>query len=223
MNITHFFSRTRLVGALGVVVVLTVAAALPLLAARGWSTLGGQSAPTAPSELIPLESTYAGAAKLDWVVPGVYSDTLTAPTGTLPDLGSIDLGFLLHCSNNSLNGYVDLSATLVFTGEHTITTTQAITTPLTVGPAVHGTCGSANMQLESERFILVTEAGQRVMRQFRLTGVKTGLTTYAGEYRETLWGYGPQPYTIVGEFDVTLVSGDNVALFNRVYLPLIRR
>ncbi len=223
MNITHFFSRTRLVGVLGVAVVLAAAVALPLLAARGRDTVGGQSMPAAPSALIPLESTYVGAAQLNWVSPGVYSDTLTAPTGTLPDLGSIDLGFLLHCSNNSLNGYVDLSATLVFTTEHVITTTQAITTPLAVGPAIQGTCDGVQLQFESERFSMVTEAGQYVMRQFQVTGVKTGLTNYAGEYRETLWGYGPQPFTIVGELDVTLVSGENLALLNRVYLPLVRR
>ncbi len=223
MNITHFFSRTRLAGVLGVVVVLAVAVVLPLLAAGGRDTVGSQSMPAAPSALIPLESTYAGAAQLNWAGPGVYSDTLTAPTGTLPDLGSIDLGFLLHCSNNSLNGYVDLSVTLVFTPEHVITTTQAITTPLAVGPAVQGTCDGAHLQFESERFTIVTEAGQRVARQFRVTSMKSGLTSYAGEYRETLWGYGPQPYTIVGELDVALTSGENMALLNRIYLPLIRR
>jgi hypothetical protein len=94
---------------------------------------------------------------------------------------------------------------------------------LAVGPAIQGTCDGVHLQFESERFSMVTEAGQRVMRQFRVTGVKTGLTSYAGEYRETLWGYGPQPFTIVGELDVALMSGENLALLNRVYLPLIRR
>ncbi len=221
MNITHLFSRTRLAGALGVAVVLTVA--LPLLAVRGWGTVGGQSAPTAPSALISLESTYAGSAKLDWVSPGIYSDTLTAPTGTLPDLGSIDLGFLLHCSQNSLSGYVDLGTTLVFTTEHVITTTQAITTPLAVGPAVHGTCNSADLQFESERFSMVTEAGQRVMRQFRLIGTLADVNTFTGEYRETVWGYGPQPLTIVGSFTLTRVSGLSLNMSHRVYLPVIMR
>ena len=216
MNTKKPFSLLWIVGALGAVVMLIGAAA------HGWAAVGGNSAPAAQSELISLESTYAGSAKLNWASPGVYSDTLTAPTGTLPDLGSIDLGFLLHCSQNSLSGYVDLGTTLVFTTEHVITTTQAITTPLAVGPAVHGTCNSADLQFESERFSMVTEAGQRVMRQFRLTGVQTG-TVIAGEYRETLWGYGPQPLTVVGAVEVALVSGTNVALSNRVYLPLIRR
>jgi hypothetical protein len=106
MNITHFFSRTWIVRALPVIVGLTVVGGLLLLVARG------RSAPAVQSELISLESRYAGTARLDWVSPGVYSDTLTEPTGTPPDLGSIDLGFLLHRSQDSLSGYIDLSATL---------------------------------------------------------------------------------------------------------------
>jgi PKD repeat protein len=40
------------------------------------------------------------------------------------------------------------------------------------------------------------------MRQFRLTGqfVSEEDNILSGEYRETVWGYGPQPLTIVGTF-----------------------
>lgn len=217
MNTRKQFLLLWTLGALGLAVMLSGATA------RGWGAASANPARAAQGDLISLESTYAGSAKLNWTARGVYTETLTAPEGELPELGSIDLGFLLHCSQDSLTGYVDLSTTLVFTTEHIITTTQAITTPLAVGPAVHGACGGANLQLESERFDMVTEAGQRVMRQFRLVGAQTGLTTFAGEYRETLWGYGPQPLTVVGEFQIALMSGSNMARPNRVYLPLVRR
>lgn len=221
MKTTRPFSRILMIGAL--VAILAILVALPLVAARGPNDAGVRHARPAQALLVSLESTYVGAAKLSWATPGLYSDTLTVPTGTLPELGSIDLGFLLHCEQNSLSGYVDLNNTLVFTGEHIITTTQAITTPLAVGPAVHGTCGGANLQLESERFNYLTGAGQRVTRQFRLTGTWTNSTQFTGEYRETLWGYGPQPLTIVGEFSLDLISGENIALSHHIYLPVVLR
>lgn len=219
MKTTRSFSRMLTIGVL--VAILAILATLPLIAARGLDDAGVRRARSAQAELISLESTYVGQVKLNWAAPGLYSDTLTAPTGTLPELGGIDLGFLLHCEQNSLSGYVDLNTTLVFTGEHTITTTQAITTPLAVGPAVHGTCGGANAQLESERFSYLTGAGQRVMRQFRLMGTRVNSTMFTGEYRETLWGYGLQPLTIVGEFNLDLMSGENIALPHHIYLPLV--
>ena len=212
------FSRALIIG-LAVAVVILTAAVLPLQVLRG-----ADIAPSAQADPIPLESTYRGQARLDWAVPGVYSDTLTAPEGTLPELGSIDLGFLLHCAQNNLTGYVDLSSTLVFTGEHIITT-QSITTPFAVGPAVHGVCGGSDLQIESERFDYLGGAGRRVTRQFRLTGASTGVGTFSGEYRETLWGYAPEPLTIVGEFNVSLISGANIAIAfsHRIYLPVLLR
>jgi hypothetical protein len=217
MNKLHFSSRTWILVAISAAVVLAVAGTLTLVIARG------RLSTSAPVDLTPLEATYAGSVKLDWVSSGVYSDTLTQPPGTPPDLGSIDLGLLLHRSQGSLSGYVDLEATLVFTTEHEIYTTQAITTPLAVGPQVSGAIAGDNWQVESERIGMVTEAGQDLIRQFRLTAVRTGLTTYAGEYRETLWGYGPQPYTIVGEFELTLMDGKNLIITSELYLPVIKR
>jgi hypothetical protein len=221
MNITHFYSRTWIFRTLMVLVVLFLAGGMLMLVTRGRSASAEQNG------LVSLESTYAGTVELDWVSQGVFSDTLTEPAGPPPDLGSIDLGFLLHHSEYSLNGYVDLDSTLVFTTEHTISTIQAVT-PLAVGPQVVGTFAGDSLQLESERFSselfgLDTERGQIVTRQFRLTGVKTGLTTYTGEYRETLWGYGPQVYTIVGEFELNLISGKNLALPYELYMPVVQR
>lgn len=222
MNTTRHFSLRWVVGAL-VAMVILIGVVLPLSAALGRNDASPRPAQAAQSNLVSLESAYAGQAKLNWAVPGTYSDTLTAPTGTLPDLGSIDLGFLLHRSGNSLSGYVDLGNTLVFTGEHIITTTQAVTTPLAVGPAISGAWNGANVQFASEPFKITTDAGQRVTRQFRLIGGVRAGSVITGEYRETLWGYGPQPLTVVGEFKLGLLSGTNLALSYRVYLPLIRR
>jgi len=217
MNKIHFSSRTWIIAALLVVVLLALAGTLTLVLARG------RNSPAAPAILVPLEASYAGTVKLDWVAPGVYSDTLTQPAGTPPDLGGIDLGFLLHRSQGSLRGYVNLAATLVFTTEHKINTTQYITTTLAVGPQVPGAISVDAWQLESERVSMKSEAGQQLFRQFRLAAVRTGLTTYAGEYRETLWGYGPQPYTIVGEFELSLASGKNLIITNEIYLPVLQK
>jgi hypothetical protein len=217
MNKLHFSSRSWILVAISAAVMLAVAGALTFLVARG------RLSTSAPVDLTPIQATYAGVVDLSWVSPGVYSDTLTQPPGTPPDLGRLDLGFLLYRSHGSLSGYVDLDATLVFTTEHKINTTQAITTPLAVGPQVSGVIDSQSWQLESERVSMVSEAGQDLSRQFRLTAVRTGLTTYEGEYRETLWGYGPQPYTIVGEFKLSLVDGKNLIITNELYLPVIQR
>jgi len=217
MNKRHFSSRTWILVAISLVVVLALAGTLTLVFARG------RSSTSTPVDLTPLEATYAGSVKLDWVTPGVYSDTLTQPPGTPPDLGRIDLGFLLHRSQGSLSGFVDLQATLVFTTEHSIYTSGYITTPLGVGPQVTGAISGDAWQLESERVRMVSEAGQELIRQFRLTATRTGLTTYEGEYRETLWGYGPQPYTIVGEFELTLMAGKNLLITNELSLPVIKR
>lgn len=203
--------------------------AWPLNAAWGGRAAESNSAaesnpvPVAQATPLALEHMYLGGVKLNWVAPGVYSDTLTAPTGTLPSLGGIDLAFLLHCSANQLSGYVDLENTLVFTVEHIITTTQALTTSVQVGPAVSGTCEGATMQFESERFSLATEEGQPMLRQFSVTGTQATATTFTGEYRETLWGYGPQPLTVVGDVTLELVSGVTEAVQHQLYLPLVSR
>jgi len=219
MNTKRSFSLTLTVGVAVAAVILTAAAVLG--APRGPDDARVEPARAAQTLLVSLESTYAGWVELSWAVPGVYSDTLTAPGGTLPEMGSIDLGLLLHRDEDNLVGYIDLDNTLVFTGEHIITTTQAITIPLAVGPWVQGTFDGADLQLESERFSMVTDAGQYVMRQFCLSGTRASLTTFTGEYRETLWGYGPQPLTIVGEFDLQLVSGANMVLSHQIYLPVM--
>lgn len=158
-----------------------------------------------------------GRVELDYALPGLYSDPLPAPdpaSSTLPDLGAIDLGFVLALSGSSLSGYVDLDHTLVFSREHTLDGSA-------LGPAVSGSFDGTNLSLLSERVELVS-AGER-QRQFYVTGTVNSQAEsrqLTGEYRETLWGYAAQPLTIVGSFTMELVQQPYAAV---LYLPLVRR
>jgi hypothetical protein len=226
MNTKRQFLSTLVIGLVVAGVILAAMAVWSSGASRGIGQARAERVQAAPVEAVVLDSVYAGYVKLDWALPGVYSDALSAPPPPTPDLGSIDLGLLLHGSGDSVTGYVDLTNTLVFSVEHTITATlPGTTTQLAVGPYMSGTLDGANLHLESERLVQVTGAKQRLMRQFRLIGapVAGDMNTLAGQYRETLWGYGPQPLTIVGTFTLTLTSGTPVNLSQRVYLPLILR
>ena len=81
MKTKRSFSLTLTVGIAVAMLILTTAAALG--ASPGPNNAQVEPARAAQTVLVSLESTYAGYAKLNWTVPGVYSDTLTAPSGTL--------------------------------------------------------------------------------------------------------------------------------------------
>jgi hypothetical protein len=170
-----------------------------------------------------LEGSFLGFVQLDRVGAGIYTDSL--PTATpapgvtpipTPVLGRIDLGLMLSQSGAGVTGFVDLDSTLVFTKEATILVTPVGTppgpgtpvptpSPLDAGPAVTGLLNGSNLVLTSA-IVSQTIAGQRVDRQFRLTGVVTSDATgilFSGEYRETLWGVAPQPLTLVGQFELS--------------------
>jgi hypothetical protein len=226
MNTKRQFLPTLVIGLVVAGAILAAMAVWSSGASRGTGEVRTERVQAAQVEAVPLDSVYAGHVKLDWALPGVYSDTLSTPppTSTLPDMGAIDLGLLLHRSEDNVTGYVDLDNTLVFTTEHTITATlPETTTQLAVGPYVSGAFDGANLRLESERLVQVTGAEQRLMRQFRVVGELADVNTFSGEYRETVWGYGPQPLTVVGSFTLTRVSGLSVNMSHRIYLPLIRR
>lgn len=137
------------------------------------------------------------------------------------------------CPNGDWAGYIVLDNTLVFTEEHQIMVTPVAPPvgastpapapqPLSIGPCIRGTQDGAIVYLESEPVSVViapqqtftdpsattqphTLPEQRVRRQFRMT-IPTILNrgdTLAGEYRETIWGYSLQPYTIVGHFSLS--------------------
>ena len=210
--------RTLLLVLSGVLVTgLLLSAVLPLhTGAAGWFS-PIQSGPASPEQAMAasLSGAYIGQVALDFAVPGEYDDVLPTPDPNgepLPVLGSIDFGLQLTQSDVGVEGYIDLEHTLVFTTEHTVGATA-------FGPLVTGSFDGTHLTLESERVSLVS-AGQRLMRQFRLTGAlaQGNAKQIVGEYRETLWGYGLQPVTVVGRFTLDWAAP---AATDFIFLPLI--
>ena len=194
-------SRTVLaVRVLGVFLLAVVA-----LSAGGARWLGeawAELAPPAGQSAGPVDGTavaYLGTVKLEWGMPGELGDPLPTPTPgpavpPPPDLGEIDLGLELIRSGNTITGHVNLDFTLVFTREHQVG-------QVWYGPSIAGTFDGTDLTLTSERVSSVS-AGQRLMRQFRLIGaaVPEQDGVLRGQYRETIWGYGPQALTVIGTF-----------------------
>ena len=168
-----------------------------------------------------IAGNYNGQVALKFTLGGVYSDSLATPTprpaGTPApaDVGQIDLALFLNQTGNAVSGYINLEKSLVFSMEHTIQATpvafavitgQASLAPVAVkiGPYVQGTFDGTNLSVQSERITQVV-AGRTLQRQFRVTGtLKSGdPNTLVGEYRETLWGYGPQALTVLGVFEIS--------------------
>jgi hypothetical protein len=185
----------------------------------------------------PLEGSFTGEVELHWGLTGVLSNTLQTPTpiptavgGSNPytssmeaDLGGFDLGLLVQQSGMNITAYIDLDQTLVFTGEHTIQATPVGptpfpgtpalgVTPLPVGPKLTGTFDGTTMNLRSEVLNRMI-GGKSVRQQFELIGVVErpgNLITFTGEYRETIWGYMPQPVTVLGAFVIYQVVFNTV-------------
>lgn len=180
-------------------------------------TAQAQPAPIAPAQnsAAQVAGNYSGVVKLQFTLVGVYSDTLAAPqppaagTPAPPDLGSIDLSLPLSQTGNTLNGYVSLDKTLIFTVEHTIQNGGA---NLHIGPYVNGSFDGINLTLISER-IATTLNRKPVQRQFRLTGAvsQSDGSQLTGEYRETLWGVARQPVTVLGTFTLQRPVFDKIA------------
>jgi len=161
-----------------------------------------------------LDGNYRGNVALAWTVSGVLSDPLPTPTPApsgapaAPDLGAIDLALQLRQNGNTVTGYVDLATTLVFSVEHTLPGPPVIKT----GPNVQGTFDGTTLALTSEQ-ISTNLNGRTLQRQFSLQGVVTGseLAQISGQYRETLWGYAPQPVTVLGHFTLQRLVFDQTA------------
>ena len=198
-------------------VLLAAAAVLSADTSRRPEVAPIERAQPAQDDPPPLSGTFFGTVALEWAMPGAYGDPLPTPTpdpgGTAPpDLGEIDFALFLVQSGGTVTGYVDLEFTLVFTTEHTVDGTA-------YGPAVQGTYVTPTLTIESERISLLT-SGQRLMRQFRLSGeLAPDEESLSGEYRETLWGYGPQPLTVIGTFTLRKAAEEEV--YEKVYLPLV--
>ena len=199
-----------------VVLVLAVVQPLPAGATNWINTVLARQPEADRSTAGSLNGVYIGQVKLEYAVGGVYSDSLQPPEPdgeALPELGTIDLGLQLTQSEAGVAGYVDLGHTLVFTTEHTLDS-------IGFGPSITGSFDGSSLTLESERVSLVS-AGQPMMRQFRLEGsVSQGdVSQLNGEYRETVWGYGLQPLTIVGTFSL---NWSTPPAERHIYLPVIR-
>lgn len=192
-------------------VVLLASAGLAAAAAAPSGSHSQEPAAPDASQALAL----VGTVKLEWATTGLLTDDplprpTPAPGVTPPNLGEIDLGLNLVQTGNDVSGYVDLDATMVFTGT-------------TTGPRVTGTFDGATLSLLSGRFIEPV-GGRQLQRQFRLTGATVAgqPEVVTGQYRETIWGYGPKPLTVVGTF--TLQRGIAKPLQEHsVYLPLILR
>ncbi len=199
-----------------------------------------------------IDGAYGGAVDLKWALVGVYTDVLPTPTpqpvGTpSPQMGGIDLGLFLTQSGSQVTGYVDLDSTMVYTAEHTIMATPTgfdpdsgaptpVASELAVGPAVTGSFDGATLTLDSERWATTTASGVPLQRQFRLTGAPDPDNPYrfTGEYRETVWGFGAKPLTLIGRFVIVqpghfeptvapTPTSTPSTLNQKSYLPLMQR
>ncbi len=162
-----------------------------------------------------VSGDYSGLVNVEHVVGGVFSDSLATPpppaagTPEPPDLGSNELSLSLNQSGATVNGYVDLSETLIFSTEHTI---QVNGSAVETGPNVNGTFDGKKLTLDSER-VTTTINGQPIDRQFRLTGAisQSDGSQLKGEYRETLWGAAREPITVIGSFVLQRPVFNNVS------------
>lgn len=193
-------------------VVLGLTAGQSLVTARNQPPAGtfqsdrpGLNLPPVQGDDVHVNGEYAGQVALAGVYTGVYSDP-DEPEAM--DLGYIDLALALEQTGANVSGHVLLTGTLVFTQEHTIDG-QA------VGPLVSGSFDGSTLQLTSEQFAWLVSSGRTLddgrtlpertaIRQFSLvsTEVQNAGAKLVGDYRETIWGIGPQPVTVVGSFSL---------------------
>lgn len=164
-----------------------------------------------PDDIFQIDATLLGTVDLEWGAMGVFSDTWAADElNVLSDGATIDITFLLEKdAGDAVTGYLELQNSLVFTTEHIISTTVAsdVGAPVAeavtreVGPQSTGSYVGTQLNLTSERVSYMTESGQDVERQFRLTaGPNQGSELLTGEYRETVWGLTLKPVTVGGAF-----------------------
>ena len=161
------------------------------------------------------------------MVSSVFNGTLdnTAAITSTMDLGYIDLAFNMAQSGNTINGNIILSRTLVYSAtEGNIAVTGSMN-----GNKLHLQSGQFKMKMNEARMIRGEQvAPERIVtRQFSLDTeqILNDGATLLGIYRETIWGYAPEPVTVVGKFALERpVFGANSASGQRrVYMPLIRR
>ncbi len=167
------------------------------------------------ANLFQTDATLLGTVDLKSGASGTYTGTWTTDElNVLPDdvAATIDLAFLLKKGADSgVDGYIDLQNSLVFTTQHTISTTRVSgvgssiteTISIAVGPKVNGSLMGNQLTLLSERIAYQTESGQAVQRQFQLTADAANQgELFRGDYRETVWGLTLNPLTVIGTFEL---------------------
>lgn len=126
---------------------------------------------------------------------GVYVGTvaITSPV----QLGVLDIAFTIEDDGNTLNGRVEVTRTLVFSGSPTLAGQMT--------GAINGI--TPTLRLTSETFD-GTMAGTVVQRQFSLDAqVLDDGDILQGVYSETIEGLLPDPFTVEGLFIVSRPSG----------------
>jgi len=216
----HFRPKLKLLAGPALIVGAGLAALCVPAAAHWRASLALQPVRPVQSAANALNGTYAGVVHLDWSLPGTYTDALATPRPgptPAPDLGVIDLGLRLSQSGDDVTGHVDLGFTQVFTKEQEVD-------GLAVGPAVTGTVSGTGVSLTSSTSNRTT-AGMSLRGRFALTGQfdPDQEDVLSGEYRDTIWGYGPQPFTVIGRFSLQLVRTVNAGPEGRqsaAFLPM---
>jgi hypothetical protein len=113
------------------------------------------------------------------------------PTFSMPlQLGVIDLALALTRAGNFVTGTVMLDKTLVFSTEES------------GDLLVQGTFEGTKLVLTSQPFTIQLTPQQAVVRQFRLETDHGEGPTMAGTYRETVTGFGMEPASVLGHFQL---------------------
>ena len=167
----------------------------------------------APAAVFEPDYFVSGKIKLDYAMPGEFTDPLPDPStnaDALPDLGEIDISLKLTLDGTTLNGYVDRENTLVFNDPDPADGTA-------LGVHVTGTLDHGQITLISDPYT-ITSAKRVMERQFRLTGIVLD-GVFTGEFRETIRNYTAEPISVVGIFALSAVSTQQHMLF----MPIVRR
>jgi hypothetical protein len=191
---------------------------------RAFSSVGNQSNSDLTITSV-IFGDYTGQATLQ----SIYNGTLdnTAALSSTMDLGYIDLAFNLNQANDGkVTGNVILSRTLVFSAtEGHIQLTSEV-----VGGKTRIKSSPFTMKMNEARIINGEQiAPERIVkRQFSLDAeqILNDGATILGTYRETIWGYAPEPVTVVGKFALerpVFSAAASGGIRPRIFMPLVRR
>ena len=219
------------------------------------ATLSNPAQVVQPAASGTIAGDYTGQVLLQGVFNGVYNDAATpAPNDlgyidlalSLTQSGNTVSGYVRLYHSLVFTTQYTITVTPIAPSPGPGTPTPA-PQPLAIGPKVHGTFDGAKLYLESDQFILILNDEQtivnpsnsdpatnkvripirKITRQFSLTttNIQGNGATLTGEYRETIWGYAPQPTTVVGTFTLQRPpsDGSTTGSSSQIFMPVIRR